>query len=157
MNQTLLNAFIEQMNKERQNAAAYDALSAQADVVAWLGTSAWMKKAANEEREHFQAFCDFIVDVNGVPKFSELLPCGAPQSDNLPEFYAEALRLEKENTEAIKALHYLAEETEEPQACVFLIPYIAEQTRSERELTDTVTILQRMDKTGWYVFDKEIK
>ena len=136
MNVNLLQAMNDQLTFERQNAAIYDALAAQLDVVNWQGSAAWMKKAANEEREHADKFAAHIVDRFGVPVYSALDGCNAPTGDNLIPYFDAAFMREMATTEAIKTLYFMAEEGEDPQMCVFLHPFIEEQTKSEREISD---------------------
>lgn len=154
MNQTLLDALNQQLTLERQNAAIYDALSAMLDAVNWAGSSKWMKHAADEEREHADKVTSYIVDRNSLPVFMPLEGCNTPASDNLTEYFQAALLREQATTEALKTLYYLAESEEDPQLCVFLHPLLDEQTRSEREITDILIMLRRLDKNGWIVFDK---
>lgn len=156
MNSNLIKALNDQMNMERQNAAIYDALSVALDVVFWDGSSKWMKQSANEEREHADKFAAFIVDRNGTPLFAPLDGCMCPIGDDLVSFFQAALERELATTEALKTLYYQAEETEDPQTCTFLIPFLDEQTRSEREITDILIMLRRLDNNGRLVFDKSL-
>jgi len=157
MNENLLTALQDQFNMERQNAAIYDALAAQLDAVHWPGASAWMKRAADEERQHADKFSGYIVDRNGVPQFAGLVPVVAPQeTDDLVLFFDAAMGREQLTTEAIKALHVLADEAEDPQTCAFLIWFLEEQTKSEREITDILLMLNRLDNNGRVVFDETL-
>lgn len=154
MNQTLINALREQHNRERMNAAVYRAMSDQLDLVFWPGSSAWMKSASNEEQAHADKFAAYMVDRNIQPEYREIMQPVIPMDDNLPLFFAQALELEKTNTESIKELYFTAESAEDLQTCTFLIWALDEQTAAERELTDIITMLRRLDKTGWMIFDK---
>lgn len=156
MNNTLLQALKDQLTMERQNAAIYDALSAALDVVFWDGSSKFMKASANEEREHADKFCAYIVDRNGSPAFAALDECNVPSGDDLSSYFEAALAREKVTTEALKVLYYTSEEAEDPQTCAFLLPFMIEQTESERQLTDFVLMLKRLDKNGWIAFDKKL-
>jgi len=157
MNSTLMQALNDQLTMERQNAAIYDALSAALDVVFWSGSSKWMKSSANEEREHADKFAGYIVDRMGVPVFSSLDGCNCPTGDNLVDYFSAALGREWLTTEAIKTLYYMAEEAEESQTCQFLLSFLEEQTKSEREISDYLIMLKRLDKTGMMIFDKQLE
>lgn len=157
MNNTLMQALNDQLTLERQNAAIYDALAAALDVVNWPGSSAWMKKSANEEREHADKFSAYIVDRFGVPVFSALDGCNVPTSNDLIDYFAAALLREQATTEAIKTLNFMAEENEDCQTEAFLIWALEEQTKSEREISDFLLQLRRMDKSMQFVFDNELK
>lgn len=157
MNQQLIQAWNEQLTLERQNAAIYDALAAALDVVNWPGSSAWMKKSADEERQHADKFAAYIVDRFGIPVYSALDGCNVPTGDNLVDYFTAALQREQLTTEAIKTLHFMAEEAEEPDACRFLLWFLEEQTKSVREISDLLLLLGRMDKSMQFVFDNELK
>jgi ferritin len=157
MNNSLLQALNTQLTMERQNAAIYDALSAALDVVFWTGSSAWMKKSADEERTHAQRFSDYIIDRFGTPVYSALDGCNVPLGDDLPAFFDAALDREQLTTEAIKELWYTAEQNEDPDTCRFLLYFLEEQTKSEREIGDYLLMLNRLDKTGYLLFDNALK
>lgn len=156
MDKNLLTEFVHQLTLERQNAAIYDALSAGLDVVNWPGSSAFMHKSADEEREHAQKFCDFIVDRNESPVFEPLEAATFPAGNNLSDFFRAALVREQMTTESINALYFQAEEAEDPAACQFLHWFIAEQIKSERELTDILIMLERLGNDGKVVYDAQI-
>lgn len=157
MNNILMQALQDQLTMERQNAAIYDALSAALDVVFWDGSSKFMKHSANEEREHADKFCGYIIDRLGMPQFSALDGCNVPSGDDLALYFELALQREKMTTQAINTLCYVADEAEDPQTKAFLIPFLDEQTKSERELSDYVMMLKRLDNNGRIVFDKELQ
>jgi ferritin len=154
---TIIQVLNEQLTMERQNAAIYDALSAALDVVNWAGSAAWMKKSANEEREHADKITAYIIDRFGVPVFAALEGCQCPSGDNLVDYFEAALQRERQTTEAIRTLNYIAEEAEDCQTEAFLIWFLEEQTKSEREISDLLLLLRRLDKTGFLLFDKELK
>ena len=51
---------------------------------------------------------------------------------------------------------YVAQESEDPQTCTFLIWALDEQTAAERELTDYITMLRRLSNDGMLVFDNQL-
>ena len=115
-----------------------------------------MKRSADEERKHADKFAGFIVDRNAVPQFAALAAILPAQGDDLVAFFEAALACEMATTEAIKTLHYMAEESEDPQTCAFLIWFLEEQTASEREVTDILLMLRRLDNNGRVVFDEKL-
>jgi ferritin len=153
----VLDTLQEQFNRERFNHATYRALAANLDAVNWAGSAAWMLNASNEEQEHADKFAGYIVDRNEVPRFDVLPAPLSPVGDDLVMFFDAALKLEVMNTAEIKELHYAAEQSEDMQTCTFLIWAIEEQTKAERELTDILLLLRRLDNNGRVVFDKELK
>lgn len=157
MNNTLMQALNDQLTMERQNAAIYDACASALNVVNWPGTSAWMKKSADDERNHADKFAAYIVDRFGVPVYSALNGCACPMGDDLVSHFQFVLDREQLTTEAIKTLYYMAEQDEEPDVCRFLLWFLEEQTKSEREIQDFLLTLRRMDKSAQFIFDNEIK
>ena len=152
---TIFDDLQAQMNKERGNAAQYDAFAAALSAANWPGFSAWMQHAADDERTHYGKFRDCLIDRNQTPVLTGL---AAPQilDGNDPIlFFEAALALEKANTQSILALDDASEEDNEGQTEVALIWAIEEQTRSERELIDALLELKRVDATGLLFLDRE--
>ncbi len=149
------DALNDQMNKERQNAAAYDAFAAALLAANWPGFAAWMSHAADDERSHYAKFRDYLIDRNQTPRLAALMePATMDGSDPRP-FFRMALELEQSNTASIKAVEDLAESLDDDQTEMFLIWAIEEQTRSERDLVDRILELSRVDATGLLILDRE--
>ena len=157
MKQQLIDALQEQFNRERMNHAAYRALADQLDNMYWPGSSAWMRKSSDEEQAHADKFAAYMVDRNITPRYAPLEAPAALGETDLTRFFEAALELEQGNTESIKELYYVAQESEDPQTCTFLIWALDEQTAAERELTDYITMLRRLSNDGMLVFDNELK
>lgn len=156
MDRIVLDALQEQFNRERGNREAYRIMANGLDAVNWPGSSAWMRKASDEEAGHADKFAGYIVDRNEVPRY-DALPAPQPVSgDDLVLFFEAALALEMANTEKIKELYYASEQAEDFQTCNFLIWAIDEQTKAERELTDILIMLRRLDNNGRFQFDHEL-
>lgn len=135
------DALAQQVTRERTNQAAYMALDYRFQVLNLDGFAGYCRKAALEEGEHAQKFANYLIDREGVPVISPLNGVNAPQADMLTAgavLFGLALQVEKANTEAIKTLHALADEADDPQTCSFLIWALDEQTSAERELTEMV-------------------
>jgi ferritin len=144
-----------QMNKERQNAAQYDAFAAVLSAANWPGFAAWMQHAADDERVHYGKFRDYLIDRNQTPALTALeQPANKNGAQPIPLFEA-ALALEQENTASILAIDAEAETVDDCQTETWLIWAIEEQTRSERELTDALLELRRVDATGLLMLDRE--
>lgn len=151
-----LDALQAQFNKERANREAYRVLADNLENVNWAGAAQFMRSASNEEGEHADKFAAFIIDRGVAPRYDPLAaPLVVMGEDVLPYFEA-AYSVELSNTEAIKNLHYTADQGEDTQTCVFLIWAIEEQTKAERELLDIIMMLKRLDNNGRVVFDKSL-
>lgn len=156
ISQTLVHALNEQLTMERQNAAIYDALAAGLELVHWPGSMKFMRASAGEEREHAEKICSYLIDRSWPPYFGVLSECTVIINDDLRLYYQAALEREQATTEALKELHYLAEQEEDPQTCTFLIWFLDEQTKSESELADILQMLARLDNNGRVVWDGQI-
>ena len=157
LSDAMLQALQSQLTLERQNAAIYDALSASLDNVNWSGSATFMKKSADEERTHAQKFTDYLVDRNCVPIYAALGPCPVLEDDDLVIYFQAALDREKLTTLAIKTLYQdAANDATGPdsQTQQFLLWFLAEQTASERELTDAMLELNRSDNNGRLILDE---
>ena len=165
MNSTILKMLQDQFNMERQNAAVYDCLSACLEAVNWEGSAAWMKRNANDERGHADRVSGYIIDINKMPEFFPLLPItDNSDGENLPAYFTAALNREMLTTAHLTILFNEASKMGDAQTIAFLLQqagdfpgFLAEQTKSEREITDILLSLNRLDKTGWQVFDQELK
>jgi ferritin len=146
----------EQFNRERMNHATYRAMAHCLDAVNWPGASKWMLNASNEEAEHADKFAGYIIDMNLVPRYDMLPAPLVPMGDDLVPYFEAALKLEIENTTQIKEIDYAADQSEDEQTEVFLIWAVAEQTKSEREITDILLMLKRLDNNGRVVYDHEL-
>jgi ferritin len=142
ISEQLYSAFQAQYNVELTNADFYQALSHQAEALTWEGFSKWLAKASGEERDHAQAFRDFLIDRNRTPRQS-----ARPEQKQIGEkpldWMALSLQAEQENTKRIYALYKLCMDSADYDACVFLHPYLTEQRVSERELVDWIQQLKR--------------
>lgn len=143
MDSTLLAAIQEWHTFERQNCAAYDALSARADAINWPGLAKWLAKAAGEEREHAAKIAGYLVDKNATPEYAALDSASAPQSDDHADFFKAALVRETLTDETIKEIYQMACEQGEYDAAQFMLWFLEEQRRSIRTITDYLKMLSR--------------
>jgi ferritin len=139
------DALQNQITRERTNEATYLAIANRFEGLNLDGFAAWARKAAREESDHAQRFTDYLIDRNGAPVTAPLSGVNAPMADMSTAgalLFGMALQVEQANTEAIKTLHALADEADDPQTCVFLIWALEEQTHAERELTTLIAKAQ---------------
>lgn len=153
----IITALQDQLTLERQNAAAYRALAESAAQVNWPGAEKYLREASNEEQSHADKVAAYLVDRGIRPVYSALAGEAGIEVDNLPNYFMSALQLERTTTASLVDLYDLAETENDPQTCTFLIPLLNEQTEVERELTDFLLSLNRVDYTGWLVFDNNLK
>ena len=151
----LLTALQEQLTTERTNAAIYRNLAACLEAAVWPGSAKWMLNASNEEQSHADRIAAYIIDRGGIPWYAEIPAQSVIIAEMLPCF-AAALEVEQATTEKLKVLYYIAEAGEDPQTMQVLWWYLAEQTESERVLTDILTEIQRADcSAALLILDRE--
>ena len=153
MDQTLIDAFSEQVTMERQNQAGYNSLSVALEKSGWRGMAEWMRRSAGDEGVHAQKFLEFL-KTRGVFPALDALEAPPSAAGPVPSF-GVALTLEKSTTDAIDTLYFLAGEREDPAACVFLHWFIEEQRKSEDEIMDILNDLNH-DRTAWTIIDREL-
>lgn len=146
-----------ELTRERQNAAVYGAMGASLSAVNWPGSAAFMRKSAGEEMEHARKFEDYLIDRGAFPEYGPLQECACLDSVDLVEYFAVALEVEQATTKAILAICKLADEKDEMTE-QFLLWFIEEQRRSERDLVDTLQELERYDGSavGYKLFDRSL-
>jgi ferritin len=154
MDSEIVKGLQAQLTLERTNAAAYDALGAALDTLYWPGSAAWMKRAANEEREHAAKIADYLALRKITPVYNWIPMSNVPVDDNLLLFFDAALARETTTTAAILALYALAVSTPDPQTTVFLHWFMIEQTKSEGEILSYMAMIKRLDNNGRVAFDQ---
>lgn len=152
----LLSSLNQQYNQELVNAATYRSLGWELEALNWAGSSSWMFKAFQEEEEHAKRIAEYIIDQNGVPVLELMNSIQLVASEDLVQYFSKALDLEKINTELLRVLYFEAERAEDAATCIFLQGFITEQVRSERDIVDILTMLERLDNNGRAFYDKEI-
>lgn len=149
-----MQAINNQMNKERMNAAQYDSFADAFESANWPGFAKWMRQSANEEREHYQKFADYLIARNFNPIHTSLAVPEKLDGDSPLSIFQSALKLEEENTDSINALMPDADEQTKALLYGFFIP---EQTKSVRDLFDRVLEMKRVenDPAGMLALDRE--
>ena len=153
MDQTLIDAFSEQVTMERQNQVGYNSLAVAMERAGWRGMAKWMRRSAKDEGTHAHKFITFLKTRSVFPKLDALE--APPTAEGVVASFSVALSLEKSTTEAIDTLYFLADEREDPAACEFLHWFIREQRKSEDEINDILNDLNH-DRTAWTKIDREL-
>lgn len=141
----VLDALNRQYTTERQNSAIYAAIGNRFDVLNLTGLAKFARDNSAEEQTHADKIRDYIVDRYGFPIIDALTPIDPPQADMLTAarvLFALALLREQTTTEAIKTIYDLAVDADDPQTCQFLLWFLEEQTKSEREFSELVAKAQ---------------
>lgn len=155
MNNSLTIALQKQFNKERFNSAQYAALSAALSFRNWTGAAKYMMDNSEDELSHANKFADYMTDRGIMPVLEIVEKPIALNEDNYLLAFQHALDLEQATTEAINQLFFICESSEDPQTEQFLLWFLEEQTKSERELSDHIMMIERLDDNGLLVFDSK--
>lgn len=135
------DALNRQYTTERQNSAIYAAIGNRFDFLNLTGFAKFARDNSAEEQTHADKIRDYVIDRYGFPAIDALTPVDPPQADMLTAarvLFAQALMREQMTTEAIKTLYDMAEDADDPQTCQFLLWFLEEQTKSEREFSELV-------------------
>jgi ferritin len=141
---TLFQAFNTQYSRELTNSDAYYQLANVAGDLAWDGCEKFLLKSSGEEREHAGKIRDFLLDRNREP----VILAKPEQSVNAKDplgWITIAYGLEQANTKLILTLNDMCDNENDEDAENFLIWFIEEQRKSERELYDWI---QRLTRAG---------
>ena len=153
MDQTLIDAFSEQVTMERQNQAGYHSLAVAMEKSGWRGMAEWMRRSAGDEGVHAQMFLEFLKTRSVFPTLDVL--AAPPNAEGPVASFSTALTLEKNTTDAIDTLYWLSNEREDPMAIEFLHWFVKEQRKSEDEIMDILNDLNH-DRTAWTIIDREL-
>jgi ferritin len=147
LSDTLFAAFNTQYGRELVNSDAYYQLANVAGAEAWEGMEKFFLKSSGEEREHAHKIRDFLLDRNRTPQILWRPEQNIDAKDPLG-WIEMAYGLEQANTKLILALNDLCDKENDEDAENFLIWFIEEQRRSERELYDWIQRLTRADSNA---------
>ncbi len=152
------NAINKQIQLELQ--AFYYYLSAAAyfdkEDIALPGCCKFFSKASKEELDHAQQFINYQNTRGGAVEFKVLDKC--PEWNSPMEVFSRALEMELQVNESILQMHKLADELGDIQLTGFLDPFLEEQVKSQKELSNIITILKRVGPTGvtLFIFDNQL-
>lgn len=137
----VLDSLNRQYTTERQNSAIYAAVGNRFDVLNLTGLAKFARDNSAEEQTHADKIRDYIVDRYGFPIVDALQSVDPPQADMMSAarvLFAYALMREQMTTESIKTIYDMAVDADDPQTCQFLLWFLEEQTKSEREFSELV-------------------
>lgn len=139
--QDLLAALNAEVTLERYSAGVYLALAAQFERLSLTGFAKWARNASAEEIGHAGKFFDYIADRNEMPAVEAVDAPPALRGDPLALFQA-ALEQERAVSQLLMELYQTSADTGDTPTCDFLLPFLREQVKSERELTEIVARVQ---------------
>jgi ferritin len=132
-----------QMDREFFSSYLYLAMAAHFETQNLGGMATWMRRQADEEREHAMKFFDFILDRGATVRLGAIE--APPDGFGTPlEVFEQALGHEREITAAINGLFEHADKATE----VFLHWFATEQVEEERSVEQVVEALKRAGDSG---------
>jgi ferritin len=138
----MLEALVQQANRERQNSVPYQAMANRCQLFALFGLTKFFRTSAGEELEHAQKITDYVIGRNDAVDVLPLQGANIPATSDLSTvgstLLSVALALEEANTEKIKLIYRMAQEAGDYQTVTVLHWFLEEQTRSCAELIDMV-------------------
>ena len=141
MEEKLLKAVNEQINKELESAYIYFAMSAQCENMRLRGFANWLKVQAQEEIKHAMKFYQHLIDRN---QKVELIDIKAPKKEftNLTEIFKAAYEHEKYITKSIHELQDVAEEVKDKDIISLIDWFNTEQIEEEKSTSDVLHKLE---------------
>ncbi|KUK81062.1 MAG: Ferroxidase [Petrotoga mobilis] len=153
----MLNALNEQINKEIFSAYLYYSMAAYFDSINLEGFAKWMKAQAKEELTHAQKLYDYIYDKDGVVELGSIEKPNKEWGSPL-EAFKDAYEHEISVTQSIDKLVDLAEELNDHATQNFLQWFVNEQIEEEantKKIVDTLKMIGE-NKTALFMFNSQL-
>ena len=146
-----------QIGREFYAGYLYLSMAASFEAASLDGFARWMRKQAEEEREHAMKLFDFLLDRG---ERVELQPIDAPPSAfrSALDTFEQALEHEKEVTAHINELYELASKEQDHPARILLGWFVEEQVEEEKNASAIVDRLAMAgdDSAAILMLDKEM-
>jgi len=136
-----------QMNEELFSEYLYLSMSAYFESQNLKGFAHWMRKQADEEREHAMKFYNYLFDRDGAAVLDALKKPQAKWSSPLAAFEA-AYKHEQYITDCINKLHDLAMADNDKATMALLKWFIDEQVEEEATAKEIVDKLKMIGKSS---------
>lgn len=153
----LLNKLNNQLNFEFLSAHYYLAMAAYCEEQDLEGFAHFFIVQAEEERFHAMKFYNFIKEMDGRIRISEITE---PKNDfnSLIDVFKTALNHEKVVTKRIYELMDMATEEKEHATISFLKWFVDEQVEEEASMKNIIRKLERLgeDSHGIFMLDQEL-
>lgn len=146
-----------QIGREFYAGYLYLSMAASFEAASLDGFGHWMRKQAEEEREHAMKLFDFLLDRG---ERVELQPIDAPPSAfrSALDTFEQALEHEKEVSRSINELYELAAKEQDHPARILLNWFVEEQVEEEKSAAAIVDRLAMAgdDSAAILMLDKEM-
>jgi len=144
INKTMQDAINEQINKEMYSSYLYLSMAAHFEAATLPGFAHWMRIQAGEEQEHAMKLYDHLLERGGTVELKGIAAPPSTWSGTL-EIAREVLNHEEQVTASIHAVYETALAEKDYAAQVLLHWFINEQVEEERNASEIVRQLQRVE------------
>ena len=144
INKTIQDAINEQINKEMFSSYLYLSMAAYFESTGLPGAAKWMHVQAGEENEHAMKFFGHLVDRGGKVVLGAI---AAPENEWAGPMAAFKAVLEHEQfiSKSIHDLYELASQQKDYPLQVLLQWYINEQVEEEKNASDIIASMSRIE------------
>lgn len=144
---TMQDTLNDQIQKEMFSSYLYLSMAAYFAAKNLPGFAHWMRKQADEEREHGMKIYDHLIERGGHVTLKAI---EAPQTDwkSSLEIFEETAAHEAKVTASINALYELALKEKDYPAQVMLQWFITEQVEEEKNAAEILAHLKLIDERG---------
>ncbi len=156
MTTKMYKAMNDQMNNEFHASAYYYNLAAKANMWGMNGFAKWLVFQAEEELEHFNAFYNYIVEVNYSPVINNKMLNTQVKSKKVTEIPHESLKFEVSVTKEIHSLYKLATTEDDFATMEFLQKFIKEQVEEEALFHDLIDMFNLAKDSELYRLDSNL-
>ncbi len=144
MNEKLLKAVQEQINKELYSSYLYLGMSSWASYEGWAGIANWLHMQAKEEMSHAMILHNNLLERGERSIFGTVQQ---PQNEwnGLVEVFEEVYSHEKLVTKSINELATIAMESSDHAFYQFIQWFVKEQVEEEASASDILTRIKRLE------------
>ncbi len=147
ISQAMQDAINDQINKELFSSYLYLSMSAYFESRNLPGFASWMKRQADEEREHGMKLYEFLNDRGGRVLLKAIDAPKTEWKSNL-ELFKEVAEHEAKVTASIHALYETALKEKDYPTQVMLQWFINEQVEEEKNAAEIVASLELIEERG---------
>ena len=158
LSENLLKLMINQVNKELYSSYLYLSIANFYAEKGLKGFSSWIKKQAEEEKEHAEKFIEYLHDNNEHVEF-ESIEAPKNQFKDYKEPLTIQLAHEKYVTSLVNALYEQAILDKDYRSVNFLVWFINEQAEEEKTAQDLLTKFEYFSENikDIYEFSESLK
>jgi ferritin len=143
----------QQLTLERTNSAVYRSMADELENEGWGGSAKFMRKSSDDETSHADKVAGFLVDRNITPIYDSIRKIDLVNG-TLLDYFKNAYSAEQKTTEAVMSLYKQAQDENEFLVIEFLMFFLNEQRRSEREVWDIIQAFEASDE--WRLIDEKL-